>query len=194
MNEIDYRLRQFFRWRRQGLQKSGDLTTDIFAHLHGLEKDKAVKVASRLVETYHLQPLRSNTTPGNFRENLFYLSMLEQSFDHFGMSFPDPLRVVDVGVSHWFYVQALSAFLRYYHSQNPRTINLDGYELDPFRVYSDLHSRYDHALVNINDFPGVSYHPEGFKPTDKIFDIAFQFFPFIFIKDHREWGIPGWIV
>ncbi|MEW6505724.1 MAG: hypothetical protein AB1457_17330 [Chloroflexota bacterium] len=190
-NRLDYPLRQWFRWKRAGFRITPRPAADPFAALPPEDRPRAAALAERLVHDYHLHDFAAQTTPINYRENLFYLHLLESALEASRINLPESLRAADIGPSHWFYVQALAALLRWWQTPQPRRIDLQGYEIDAYRVYADLHSRYDHALGHIRGLPGVTYIPQGFTVQPAAFHLIFMLFPFVFSKDHLEWGLPG---
>jgi hypothetical protein len=190
-NRIDFWLRQHIHWRRKGYHVPANSNRRLFSHLAGQDLDRAQHLSNRLVEKYHLQELANETKTGNFQENLFYLHMLEEGFTRGGITLDQSIKTVDIGPSHWFYVRSLHAFLTWYQTDSARNVQLDGFEVDAFRVYSDFYSRYDHALAHIGTLPGVTYHPQGFTTQSAEYDIAFLFFPFILEDDHLNWGLPS---
>lgn len=181
-NAIDYPLRQFFRWQRPvKTQPRQDKTP-------ALQCQPAEW--ARLCVDYHLEGWLEKGTLEAFSINLYYLQLIEQALLQAGAPLPDPLNAVDVGCSDWFYAPALWAALRWFGHAAGRQLDLSGYEVDAFRVYGDLHARRDHALAHIAGLPGLTYLPQGFTPRPAAYDLAFQFFPFIFVRDHLEWGLP----
>jgi hypothetical protein len=190
-NRLDYPLRQLFRWRRAGFHIRPQPEQDPWAALPPEDRPRAAELAGRLIRQYHLEDFASQTTPINYRENLFYLHLLECALEASAISLPDTIRAADIGPSHWFYVQAQAALLRWWRTPHPREIDLQGYEIDAYRVYADLHSRHDHALGHMRGLPGVTYIPRGFSAQPTTFHLIFMLFPFVFSKDHLEWGLPG---
>ena len=190
-NRLDYPLRQLVRWQRAGFRIAPRLRGDPFAALPTEDRPSAMALADRLIRTYHLEDFAAQTTPINYRENLFYLHLLESALEATPISLPETVRAADIGPSHWFYVQALAAVLRWWQTPRPRQIDLQGYEIDAYRVYADLHSRYDHALGHIRGLPGVTYIPRGFSTQPAAFHLIFMLFPFVFPEDHLKWGLPA---
>lgn len=189
-NALDYPLRQHIHWRRAGLRISGESKAGLFSNLAEAEQAAAKTTAQRLNGAYRLQRFRENSSRTNYRENLFYLEMLETALDRAEVSLPASLHAVDVGTSHWFYVQALHALLTWWNSPQARRVTLRGYENDAYRVYADRYSRYDHAVAHMAGLPGVSYIPAPFTPAPDACDFAAILFPFIFLADHLRWGLP----
>jgi SAM-dependent methyltransferase len=190
-NAVDYPLRQGIRLRRAGLVLRNEAKYDLFAHLPPDRREGAEGRAASLLKAYHLQDFYDQSPRENYRENLYYLELLEQALEAAPASLPDPLRAADVGPSHWFYVQALYGLLKYWRCPAGRAVELSGYEMDAYRVYADLHSRYDHAMAHVGSLEGVRYLPQAFTPQPAAFDLAIQLFPFIFLPDHLEWGLPS---
>lgn len=190
-NRIDYPLRQFFRWRRPGFRPRTGPKDDLYADLPGPERVKAGRLAGQYTQNYRLETLSQHSTSGAYRENLFYLDLLVQALDRAGAALPDPLAAADIGPSHWFYVQALHAGLKWWRAPAGRQISLTGFEADAYRVYSDFYSRRDHALGHMRGLDGVTYLPEAFTCRPAGFDLITLFFPFVFEKDHLEWGLPA---
>jgi hypothetical protein len=189
-NALDYPLRQLFRWHRQGFAIQRQVWKDPFAHLSAPEGARAREVASRLQGDYHLDAFYQDSTPTNYRENLYYLQMLEEALKRSGAELPGVVNAADIGPSHWFYVQALHALLKWWNCAQGREVVLKGYEVDAYRIYEDYFSRYDHALGHMRGLPGVDYISHGFQQQENQFDLITMLFPFVFERDHLEWGLP----
>jgi SAM-dependent methyltransferase len=189
-NTIDYPLRQLFRWRRRGLQFPNEPKDDLFAHLPERERQQAESTAKRLLTTYRLQNLHDHSTTKNYRENLYYLEMLERAFDVSGVTLASSVTAADVGAASWFYVRGLYALLRWWQRSSERQVNLTGYEADAFRVFADFYSRFDHAQAHVRGLDGARFLPQRFERQPETFDVVTLLFPFVFKKDHLRWGLP----
>ena len=190
-NAVDYPLRQFFHWRRGGLRLPSGSHTGLFNDLPTGQGARAVLLADRLRTDYHLDPIMEDSTPGVYRENLFYLDLLETALERVDVSLADPLAAADIGPSHWFYVRALVSLLHWWRCPRGRGLELTGYEVDAYRVYANFHSRYDYAQVYIRDLPDVTYLPQPFQQKESSLDLALMLFPFVFERDHLRWGLPA---
>lgn len=187
-NRFDFGLRQRIGWR---IPFKVDSPQSNFAGKVIPLSERAQKIARRLISNYHFEEYQKQSSSGNFQENLFYLHMLETSCNQAQLRLPDHLTVFDIGTSHWFYAPAFSAFLTWYQeSVEGRQVIVYGFESDPFRVYADFHSRYDHAIKNCRGLEGFQFFPHGFEPQDKLADLITFFFPFVFETDHLNWGLP----
>jgi SAM-dependent methyltransferase len=189
-NRLDFSLRRRIHWRRGGQNPAPHPLVDPFANLPSDDRAAAEANARRLLADYDLSQL-TNAASEDFRENLFYLELLERLFEQSGVMLPDPLAAADIGPSHWFYVQAEAALLKGWRAPHGRQFHLTGYEIDPYRVYADLRSRMDHAEAHMRDLPDVRYLPQAFSRSPGGFDVVLMLFPFIFMEDHLEWGLPG---
>ena len=191
-NKVEYDLRQHFQWRRPFQLETKPETGRSSENLSDLKlSDRAKQVAERLISGYHFGEYRQQTSAGNFRENLFYLHMLDTAGYQGNIDLPETLTVYDIGTSHWFYAHALSAFLTYYHtSEGIRKIDVKGFDSDPYRMYADFHTRYDHAQKNCAGLDGFEFIPHGFELQQVRADLITLFFPFVFESDHLDWGLP----
>jgi hypothetical protein len=194
-NAIDYPLRQFFRWRRAGLQLRNEPKDNLYATLPLPEREQARARAAQLAERYDLSYLYAHSRRRNYCENLFYLEVIEralESADLTGLQQLSNLVAADIGPSHWFYVHALYAALRQWRTDRPRAVTLTAYEADAYRVYGDLYSRYDYALAHKRGLPDdkVRYLPQPFNLQPAAFNVVTMLFPFVFVRDHLGWGLP----
>lgn len=179
-NAIDYPLRQLFRWGRGGLHWRNESKAEAYAH-----NPTAAAEAARLLKTYDLAHFARHSRARNYRENLYYLALIESALPSTtGLC----SRVVDIGASDWFYVHALYAYLK----RTEPSPELIAFEADAHRVYNDLHSRLDYAHAYMRGLPSelVRYEPRAFAAQPEAFDLATMFFPFVFERDHLAWGLP----
>lgn len=190
-NSIDYPLRQAFRWRRKGLRVKNESKENLFMHYSGEQRRLLSDEEKRLISTYAFQELHQNSTRRIYLQNLYYLSLFEEVFRQVNWEGSEAIRAADIGVSDWFYVPALFAFLQYWNNPAGREVQLSGYEADAFRVYEDFYSRYDYAMLYSRGLADVEYIPQSYKEQSESFDMAFQLFPFIFLADHIHWGLPA---
>jgi len=201
-NAIDYPLRQSFQWRRPGGYHIKNQPKDgLYAYLDEASRKETDALAARLLREYCLADLYANSQRRNYRENLYYLDLISSALKKCEIQLHDPLVAADIGVSHWFYVQALYACLAWHPGVNLQTqlspaherlVSLVGYERDPFRVYNDFCSRYDHALGHLHGLPeGVVYQPKAFDCQPETYDLITLLFPFVFERDHLGWGLPA---
>jgi hypothetical protein len=194
-NAVDYPLRGLFRWRRPGLRWRNEPKHDLFAALPTDRRVQAEAAADRLLAHYPLGYLHDHSRADNYRENLFYLELLERALNAARPALPDELSAGDIGPSHWFYVHALYALWTTWErpAAAGRSVALTAFETDAFRVYWDLHSRWDHAQAHLRGLPEdrVRYEPRAFRAQPAAYDALTMLFPFVFERDHLAWGLPG---
>ncbi|MEB3224118.1 MAG: hypothetical protein VKS61_18750 [Candidatus Sericytochromatia bacterium] len=181
--EVDFPVRSKIRWRRGTPRLPGEPKAGLF-------DPEGQPEADRLVTEYGLEAWAEASGRGAFECSLIYLHMLERAFTAAGVQLPPNLSAVDVGPCDWFYVRTAHAFLQRWRTNQPRSVSLDGVELDAWRLYLDLRSRADWAEAYIGGLPGVTYHGMDGLAYDRPVDVALLFFPFLFMSDHRQWGLP----
>jgi SAM-dependent methyltransferase len=190
-NTIDYPLRQLFKWQRKGLIIKNEEKDSLFNGLPEVSKCLADDEVRNLVSEYHLQKFYNNSTRKNFLENLYYLNMLLTAFNKAGFQPGENIRVADIGTSSWFYIQSYYSLMKYFDCIEGRMLSIDGFEADPYRVYQDLFSRSDYARYYKQGLNHVSFIPEKFSLQADTYDVITMLFPFIFKKDHTQWGLPN---
>jgi len=190
-NRIDFPLRQRIAWERTGLGFKQESKHALFDYLPEDGRKQAKEREVLLRSAYHLDNFYNNSTCQQYREALYYLDLLEAAIDAAAPTLPDTLTMADIGVSHWFYVQTLHALLKWWHCPDGRQLKLHGFECDPYRVYANLHSRFDYAIAHIGKLADVDFHPYAFSKHPPTFNLVLMLFPFVFQHDHLQWGLPG---
>ncbi|MBI5834465.1 MAG: hypothetical protein HZB16_19375 [Armatimonadetes bacterium] len=194
-NQVDYGLRQRLRlsparWLlRRGVRLRAEDKQGQFDDRPGL----ADRVDA-LCRDFHLDDLRRRTSRANFAENLYYLELLARATElgrGLGWQPPGQLAAADIGVSHWFYAQSLLACLRWWGCARGRVVTIDGYEADPWRLHADLFTRADHAAAHMAEAAALHYRPESFAAAPGRYHWVSMLFPFVFVADHRRWGLPA---
>lgn len=187
-NNMDFPLRQFFRWRRRGLKLVNEDKSGLFDQC--AEGESADSLREDLESRYPLDLIKNRTTRRKYRENLYYLDLVDRALHTLNIKLPDSVIAADVGVADWFYAGALAAALLG-NKHKKREISLEGFEIDPYRVYLDFYSRADYAKAYIENLTGVRFIETGFTPHPNRYDSIFQFFPFLLVENHLDWGLPG---
>jgi SAM-dependent methyltransferase len=190
-NRMDFALRQRVHTPLKPAPQPSAARPDILSAYPSSTRAQAGDEIARLRTVYHFDSVEAGFTERGLRENYFYLAMLDEAFRQSEIDLPVEVTAADIGPSSWFYVQALAAALTHYGTAQPRAIRLTGFEVDAYRLYADFHTRRDHALANMRGLAGVKYVDHGFEPEPSTYDVITSFFPFVFEKDHMEWGLPG---
>jgi hypothetical protein len=190
-NFLDYAIRQNVHFHSKQVSRSTTNQDDILLSFPLEAREYARNQIDLLNSQYHFENFSSAHSADETKENYFYLTMLNEAFNQTGCEFPEILTAADIGPSSWFYVHALTATLTWHKSSTPRTVHLTGYEVDAYRIFSDFHTRKDHAMGNMQGLQNVKYIDHGFSVQPETFDVITLFFPFVFVKDHLQWGLPG---
>jgi SAM-dependent methyltransferase len=189
-NAIGHSLRQLIK-RKKGIPLiPNESKQELFSHLPLNERKQADATAGQLFSDFHLSDLYENSSADNYRQNLFYLEMLERAFSEADVQITQDIVAADIGPSDWFYVKVLHAAHKWWNSLSGRAVWLTGYEADAFRVYPNGFSRYDFAQSYIQGLEKVQYIPNKFSRQAEKYDLITMLFPFVFIKDHLKWGLP----
>jgi len=194
-NRLDYGLRQRLRLSpaRCLLRRGPRLRPGHAAAWLARHPDLAAREAP-LREAYHLGNLALSVPRASYLEDLYYLELLTRAAElgaDAGWQPPHALVAADVGVSHWFYCQALLAALRYWRAPGGRTVDITGYEADAWRLHADLFTRADHALAHMAGDPALTFVPQPFTARPADCQWVSLLFPFVFARDHRRWGLPA---
>ncbi|MBI3391951.1 MAG: hypothetical protein HY039_02050 [Nitrospirae bacterium] len=97
---------------------------------------------------------------------------------------------IDAGCKNFFYAFGLFRFLERFRKHGTRKTTLTGYEIDAFRVYTDLRSRADHARGYASFLPGARFVAGDFLDAPGPAVLVTAFFPFVTETPHLSWGLP----
>ncbi len=98
----------------------------------------------------------------------------------------DFLRVLDIGSKNWAYVGGEYRFFR----QFSPNLELDGVEIDAYRLYSNLYSRYETAKFYTKGLEGVNYYPDDLLNISGEYDYIVWLLPFVTPYPLKRWGLP----
>lgn len=120
----------------------------------------------------------------NYLENLYTFDLLAQNFKLYSTS---NLRVLDIGCKNFFYAQGEYQFFKTFSID----VKLDGIELDAYRLYSNLYSRYETAKFFIKGNNNIRYIADNLLNLNNIeYDCIVWFLPFVKIEPLQYWGLP----
>lgn len=185
-NTVFFNLRSKIAFSRPIKSLSNENKEHIFTDI--LTKNEA----KRLLKTYYMADIYNNSSIINYKETLYTVKLLEDVFDSAQIiDNISSLDILDVGSKNFSYARALYSFFSYYKTTIKREICLDGVEVDPFRIMSDFHSRYDYAMYNINKLPNTRYiTTDLLELTGKSYDLITWFLPFLTETPLIKWGLP----
>lgn len=119
----------------------------------------------------------------NRLENLYTKEILMNCFTQ---SYRKKARILDIGCKNWFYAKGEYEFF----TQFCGDFTLDGIELDPYRLYSNLYSRYEVAKYHIKGLKNTNYITGNLLELKNKYDYIIWFLPFVFKEPHVYWGLP----
>jgi len=115
-------------------------------------------------------------------ENYEYLDLLDQTKETLGWNPDVHKKMVDVGSLNFYYAPALHAFFQ--------PGELQGIELEGYRIYTNLYSRFDYAQCYIRPFANTSYTVMDFCHYTGTVDAITCFYPFVKPEPLVAWRLP----
>ena len=119
----------------------------------------------------------------NYLENLYTYDILGQCLNK---QPSDCTKILDIGSKNWFYAKGEYHFFKSF-VQNPC---LDGVEIDAFRLYSNLYSRYETAKFYTKNLKNTNYIAGDLLSINDTYDYIIWFLPFVTIEPLKYWGLP----
>lgn len=145
--------------------------------------DEEKKLEKDLINKYKLSDYKNNSSIINYCQNLYTLYFLDK---YMNIEKSKELSVLDIGSKNWFYVQGEYSFFKYF----TENLNLDGVELDAYRLYSNLFTRAEVAKFYIKNLVGTTYIPANLLDLNKKYDYIIWILPFVKIEPLRTWELP----
>lgn len=174
-NTIDFYIRTGLKFSRKNYSEQNE-------EKYILEKNLA-ELEDYLLTKYSYQDYKENSTAPNYYQNLSILTILDK---YLKVPYSNNLRVLDVGSKNWFYASVEYNFFKKYCNN----LHIDGVELDSYRLYSNLYSRYEVAKYYIRDLDGANYIPQNVMEIETKYDYIIWILPFVTRYPLRCWGLP----
>lgn len=185
-NRVTWQFRERLAWRRN-IRSVAPVSRG--ALLRGLsDPERASLTLDTWLPELALDAGRLSAETAWIRDALDLMAALEVALGQLPAVLPNPLRVLDVGAKTWHYVRGIHALLRL-RGGGPRDLRLTGVEIDAFRVYRDLHSRWDWAHWHASTCPGTSYLAMDAFDFHQPQDLVLLFLPIMFEEEHLDWGL-----
>ncbi len=174
-NKIDFFLRKKLKFSLQNYEETSENLSNLFG-------DELKQRENDLKKKYNFE-FMSNMTQLNYKENLYMLDVLDK---YFRINPYESINVLDIGCKNWCYVRGQYTFFqKYCHN-----LELKGIEVDAYRLYWNLFSRYEVAKFYKRDLKNTRYIPKDFMKYDEKFDYITWFLPFVREYPHMRWGLP----
>ncbi|MBQ4114830.1 hypothetical protein IJD34_05450 [bacterium] len=119
----------------------------------------------------------------NRQENIYIKELLSEVFQQ---SEKASLQILDIGCKNWFYVRGEY----FYFEEFCKEFTLDGVEVDAYRLYNNLYSRYEVAKYYMQGLQNVNYIADNLLNINKKYDYIIWMLPFVIKSPHKKWGLP----
>ncbi len=162
------------RWQRGGYREAPAL------HLGGLGASQRERIGI-LNSKYHAA-FEQRFDTRNSLENYLYLEILDGLRNKAASHWPRGGQLLDVGSKNFYYAPVLHTVFA--------PDRLTGVELEGYRLYANLYSRYDYAMAYIEDLPNTHFVVADIRKYRQTADIITCFYPFVFEDTHVNWRLP----
>lgn len=176
-NSFDFFLRNKIRFSRKNYTEENEDKSSL-----GFLREECIR-EKFLVAEYGFDGYKNNSTVVNYCQNLSILDVFDKYLD---VETSDKLSVLDIGSKNWFYAPAEYSFFKKYS----RLLELDGVELDAYRLYANLYTRYEVAKYYTKDLPETNYITGNVLDITKKYDYIIWILPFMTRYPLRRWGLP----
>lgn len=139
----------------------------------------------KLDHKYDLGALQDRYSQSLYQIQLYHLDLLDQYVSPF-LCPSESLEIFDPGCDNWHYLPGLWHWARHYC----RGANIDGMEIDPWRMYLNGHTKKSFAEGICRDYPGTTYLCGDSLTYHKSCDIIFSSLPFVEGGEATEWHLP----
>ncbi|MBK8191088.1 MAG: hypothetical protein IPK79_11640 [Vampirovibrionales bacterium] len=180
-----FRLRNRLRMGRNGYQEVAQPKDELYSDRQN--EDALMAAENRLLTRYPLLvEARARSRRARYLEILSVADYIERLWGDRAFPSARPLRWLDVGAKNWAYVDALAAFV----SAHTLDYQLDGVEIDPWRLYRDLYTRRAYAMAYIQPYPQARYLEGDVLDCEGTYDVVTLLLPFVLPSPHAAWGLP----
>lgn len=119
----------------------------------------------------------------NFLENLYFLNIFDR---YFSKKTNKDISILDIGSKNFSYVRSQYLFFTSFSSVK----NLNGIELDAYRLCSNLYNRYEIAKFYKKDLLNTNFIAGDLLNHNQRYDYIIWILPFITRYPQIKWGLP----
>jgi len=174
-NRFDFFLRNHLTFSRKNYNEKAD-------NLNSLIHEDNKHYFINLQKSYDLEFLKPSAKR-IFLENLYFLNLFNE---YFSKSIKQNAYILDIGSKNWSYVKSEHLFFKSF-CQN---FTLNGIEIDPYRVCSNLYNRFEIAKFYTKGLANTNYIAGDLIQHQKKYDYIIWILPFITQKPLLKWGLP----
>ncbi len=118
------------------------------------------------------------------KENEFFLDLFKK---YFKQQQKESIKVLDIGSKNFYYIKSMHNFF----SSFSNNFQIDGVEIDAYRLYLNFYSRFEAAKFYIKEYDNVNYIPDDLMNINEKYDYITWFLPFLYKKTQSYWGLPN---
>jgi len=152
--------------------------TKVFTPRSLIEKEELLR------KMYDLTPWYNSFSQLDYRLLLYRVELMEKALEDKRLI--KDVYAIDVGSTNFYYAAALHQF----YQKHSNLHQLEGIEVDAYRVYDTFHSRIDYAKAYMKGLKCVGYLPMDFLDYEKKANVITMFLPFVFEEPLLIWGLP----
>ena len=119
----------------------------------------------------------------NYLENLYTYDILDRYFEKILYK---EAKILDIGCKNWFYAKGEYNFFKTFINN----FRLDGVEIDAYRLYSNLYTRFETAKFYTKGLKNTNYIPANLLDIKEYYNYIIWILPFVSAEPHRYWGLP----
>lgn len=134
------------------------------------------------LKKYNLSLLK-DLSQRNIGENLYFLNIFDKYLTKKQSS---KTSLLDIGSKNWNYVKSEYLFVSSLCSEP----NLNGIEIDAYRLNTKFYSRFEIAKFYTKDLKNTNYIAGDFMEHNESYDYIIWILPFITEYPLQRWGLP----
>ncbi len=118
------------------------------------------------------------------KEMLWIQELLEKNLSDIRVF--NGMKILDIGCKNWVYAEGEWTFFKKFGKK----FELDGIELDAYRLNTGYYSRLEVAKGYIKHFEEATYIVKDFLKHEEKYDVMIWILPFVFYEPQKAWGLP----
>ena len=96
------------------------------------------------------------------------------------------IRILDIGSKNWFYAKGEYEYFKSFS----KNFSIDGVEIDAYRLYTNLYSRFEVAKYYTKDLENTHYIADNLLNIHNKYDYIIWILPFVTPEPLKYWGLP----
>ena len=194
LNPFFFRLRNFLKFRRTKPYSENSSSVSRLPN-YALNQLKSKRFIL-LTEQYEMSQFESQLSRSSLYGAYFFLDVLDQSNvgEKINQITDEEVHVLDIGTKNFDIAPAMYRYFKTHLPTSPQ-LHITGIEIDAYRIYRSLFSRYDVAefyrkLISVDENEHHRYISGDFLTHEKQYNFISCFFPFVTSYALLAWGLP----